>query len=260
MLSDHEARQAVNHRVKRSSGLLPTPPSLLDLHQDTAFNGCWRRDSGHSPDNCRSHYRQMDRSSSHLHEKSQSGRNDRYDGETETPPPLVDIPHSSAPFSFQRSTFRTPPARGQGFTDDDCNFVNFQPQPRRTMSEPQSRSFPLDRQYSREVPDWRHGSLHEEQDFPRTPLPPRPLRGRRVSQDLRDSLPPPPKVMRRESEPYDRRYSPRHDQPSRRMSAVSSYRQRSGGYDQGFRGSDRAVSLVQNHYEDSSYHRRYNNR
>ena len=254
----------MNPKHSRDEGLLPTPPSLYDKQQETSFNGHWSRGCGRSPDDHRAHDHYLTHSSSRPYqEPSRYLEYSRHDSKTEsvaaTPPGLLETPHSPPLLHSRHSPFHTPPARGHGFSDDDCQIVDFQIQPQRTFSEPVNRHFPADRRFSRDTPDRRHSSLREEKDFPRTPLPSR--HQQHEPQDFRDVLPPPAKLMRRQSEPYGHRCSPGHEQSHRRMMSEVDYRRRPSGYEQGFRGSERAVSLVQNHYKDSSYYRtHYGNR
>lgn len=244
----------MSHRSKRGDSLLPTPPPLPYGQQEASFNGSWRRGGGYSQSDYRSHDPNRSTGTSSYKESRRYAEYERYDSETnlagDTPPPsLLKTTPSSYVVHPHHSSFHTPPARGYDFSSDDYNSVDLTLQPQGTLSEPLNRHFPPDRRYSHDIPDRRRRSQHEEQDFPRTPLPPGQQRQHK-SREFSDALLPPPKLMRRQSEPYD------HNQPhSRRMMSDVDYRRRSSGYERGFRGSERAVSLMQNHYEDSSYYR-----
>ena len=168
------------------------------------------------------------------------------------------------------SLIHTPPqSSGYHFSDSDSHIAAVEPLPLRTTSDPQYRHFPPTNWNSPRDPHAhrRHRSLqHEEQDFPRTPLPGNFPRVPRHSVDFGDLHPPvPPPAKRRRSEPIDRRLSNNHSSHERpykqhrySLDAVDNTESRyatgshrSSGYEQGFRGSERAVSLIQTHHNNS---------
>ena len=103
---------------------------------------------------------------------------------------------------------------------------------------------------------------HAGQDFPRTPFTPpqAPLLSRNPRNlNHHDDFmgPPPAKLARRQSEPFDphqfrsNTYDPQfHEQ----LPDEGFYHERYARSERGFRGSERAVSLIDTHHRQNSYH------
>ncbi|CAI8020118.1 hypothetical protein GBAR_LOCUS12035 [Geodia barretti] len=186
------------------------------------------------------------------------------------------LPHPPPPPPPQ---FFTPP-NSSHFNEGDCSITFIQPPPGMSLSEPQRRrNFYHEQRLSVEP---RPPNVHyAEQDFPRTPFsPPQTTllpRNPRNHTHHEDFLgPPPAKLTRRESEPFDQRWfrsnthDPQfHEQPAlpsdgyyheRSPRHVSSplasfeHRHRLSGSERGFRGSELAVSLMDTRHRRNSYH------
>ena len=268
----------------KGDGLLEVPPSLLGRHLTHHANIEWEERENANSGGFHQH-RQQEKNRNDTgrdalnsgHPRSQSLQIPKYDhkvsgGQHLTSPqtPLLRTLHQPSPQAPHHHPQQRSPS---SYTDFDCQITAVE-EPRQTLSEPRHRQFPPERRFLHD-PSHLRRSLHEEVDFPRTPLP-----SRRHPQEFHQDpqqplLPPPQKLMRRDSEPFNHRsdYGSDHLRMSEKyvrynysqgynarnsMQAQlppTDYRRRSTGLDHGFRASERAVSLMRGH--ENFHHRRH---
>ena len=260
----------MNKNSSRRSGLIQTD-------KDRESNGHWRRHSSgplQKQQYATPQKANRRESDSFVHERHVTSHGFGKSG----PSSLLHSrsPHPPPPPPPQ---FFTPP-NSSHFNEGDCSITFIQPPPGMSLSEPQRRrNFYHEQRLSVEP---RPPNVHyAEQDFPRTPFsPPQTTllpRNPRNHTHHEDFLgPPPAKLTRRESEPFDQRWfrsnthDPQfHEQPAlpsdgyyheRSPRHVSSplasfeHRHRLSGSERGFRGSELAVSLMDTRHRRNSYH------
>lgn len=220
----------------RGDGLLGTPTHPPVRGHD---NGHARRQ--HS-DNYISSHEYPNTSYHHRNEFRNKNRHDTSPTQHNSSSSSTRSGHYHQPSLPHRLSSHNTTTREIHYSDNDCIITAIETPslhpPLITMSDPQRRYSAPGRRFS-----------HSEDDFPRTPLPDTIPRG---------LFPPPAKLMRRESEPYAHRHSlnNRLDEALQPPTMLHHQHRSAGGYERrGFRGSDRAVSFMENHRKDDFHHR-----
>ena len=287
-LSRKRKRGGRRQSDSRGQGLLgPAPPTtpvmnknssrrsgLIQTDKDRESNGHWKR---YSVDSSRPLQKQQyatpqktnrRESDSFVHERQVTSHGFDKSG----PSSLL---HSRSPHHPPPPPHFFTPPHSSHFNEDDCCITFIQPPPGMSLSEPQRRrNFYHEQRLSLES---RPPNVHyAEQDFPRTPFPPpqTTLLPRNPRNHHEDFLgPPPAKLTRRESEPFDQRrfrsntYDAQfHEQPAlpsdgfyhgrspRSPLASFEHEHRLSRSERGFRGSELAVSLMDTRHRRNSHH------